>query len=141
MSATRKIHWATAMHAVEADREKRALIREEPLRSGLRGGNLVAWRGKSGRRYVASTYSIHSPDAYESRDGVILAVRRDARGAADLLAVRTVFVGAADVVDWAAVWAERGATEIHFHGLSDTNEKRREAVRDLTGTVPARAAA
>ncbi|UHC16037.1 hypothetical protein LRS73_26760 [Methylobacterium currus] len=137
MSSTRKISWTAAMHELAADRTKRTSIREEPLRTAIRGFyRLTAWRGHSGKRYVVTILPLTREDAVETTAGVALAVRRDASGVAALIAVRSCPQSDPGFLGWLAACCQRGATELHVHMLADGEAGRAAVVADLSITSP-----
>ncbi|SEP40650.1 hypothetical protein SAMN04487843_1169 [Methylobacterium sp. ap11] len=87
MTSRRTLHWNVALHRMKADRADRQPVREERLRSGATG-DLTAWRGRSGRRYVCSVYPASAAgDLAGDAAALVLAVARNAAGAAALLAI------------------------------------------------------
>lgn len=90
-----------------------------------------AWRGLSGRRYMASIYRFEDCPDYENV--VALAVRRDPDGRRTALA--GIDLGAFPIValNGASMRAarEQGANEIHLHLLAETPEARAAAIEDL----------
>ncbi len=106
--------------------------RETPLRStaGLSGRRFTAWRGRSGRRYVASVFAIMDDHALGFADAVLLAVAPDRR----ILAARDSgpFGVESALMRWRRAAAEAGAGEIHVHLLAEDGPSRRAALRDLT---------
>lgn len=94
-------------------------------------GRFCAWRGLTGRRYMASIYGFDDCPDYENV--VALAVRRNPDGRRAILA--GVDLGAFPIIalNDAAMRAarEQGANEIHLHLLADTPEARAAAIEDL----------
>ncbi len=90
-----------------------------------------AWRGRSGRRYVASIYGFDDCPDYEHV--VALAVRRDADGRRAVLAA--IDLGAFPIMAMGgeAMTAARaaGANEAHLHLLAETGAARAAAIADL----------
>ncbi|WP_245442721.1 hypothetical protein [Methylobacterium terrae] len=116
MTSRRTLHWSVAVHGMKASRAARQPVREERLRSGATG-DLTAWRGCSGRRYVCSVYPASAArDLVGDAAALVLAVARNAAGAAALLAIGSV---------------PAGATELHVHRLAETADDRAAAVADL----------
>ena len=117
-------------------------MREERLRAtaGLRQAPLAlsAWRGRSGRRYVVGIHSLDAADVLDVTDAVLLAVRRDRDGVAQVIDVATA--GSRPLAQarerWMAVVRERGATEMHVHRLAECEDERRAIVEDLREDVP-----
>ncbi|MGN6098012.1 MAG: hypothetical protein ACTHP8_17490 [Bosea sp. (in: a-proteobacteria)] len=105
--------------------------REMPLRSTASLGErrFTAWRGRSGRRYVASVFPSDDPHALSFTDAVLLAVSADRR----ILAARDSgpFGIEAALGRWQRSVAEAGATEIHVHLLAEDGASRRAALLDL----------
>ena len=120
---------------LRGDRAEVCDIREQPIRvgSGL-GAGMSAWRGKSGKRWVATVREIKRCDAADLTDAVVLGIYRDEVGHArivfathslsDEAAVRLLRTLRTDVV-----------TEIHTHRLADTDAERDAMVADLTRTM------
>lgn len=113
-------------------------MREERLRAAtaLRGTpalTLSAWRGRSGRRYVVGIHDLEA-DAAEIGEAVVLAVRRDREGLAELLDVATTGESPRDRLGgFVARMRSRGATEMHVHRLAESEAERRAVVEDLGG--------
>ena len=112
-------------------------MREERLRAtaGLRGGalNLSAWRGRSGRRYVVGVHPLSETDILDVTDAVILAVRRDGDGRAQLVDIATAGPKPRDRLRRSCMSRvrARGATEMHVHRLAEDDATRRAIVEDL----------
>lgn len=106
--------------------------RELALRSlsGVHTSRFAAWRGRSGRRYVASSFGIGDPDALSFADSVLIAV--DHRRS--IISVRDAGPWGleAAVIRWRDEVEAAGAAEIHVHLIAATGEDRRKAVADLT---------
>ncbi|MCX6805900.1 MAG: hypothetical protein NTY56_00435 [Patescibacteria group bacterium] len=106
--------------------------RELPLRSlsPAHTSRFTAWRGRSGRRYVTSSFAAHDGDALSFADSVLIAV--DARRS--VIAVREAgpWGVEAAVTRWRDEAVAAGATELHVHLIAATPEDRRKAVADLT---------
>ncbi|MEE8630221.1 MULTISPECIES: hypothetical protein [Methylobacterium] len=116
MTSRRTLHWSVALHGMKAGRTARQPVREERLRSGA-SGDLTAWRGRSGRRYVCSVYPASAAgDLAGDAAALVLAVARNVAGTAALLAIGSV---------------PAGATELHVHRLAETADDRAAAVADL----------
>lgn len=109
--------------------------REMPLRStaGLTERRFTAWRGRSGRRYVASVFSVTDDHALGFTDAVLLAVSSDRR----ILAARDSgpFGIEAALTRWRRSVAMAGASEIHVHLLAEDGLTRRAALLDLMPEV------
>lgn len=109
--------------------------REMPLRStaGLTERRFTAWRGRSGRRYVASVFSVTDDHALGFTDAVLLAVSADRR----ILAARDSgpFGVEAALTRWRRSVAMAGASEIHVHLLAEDGLTRRAALLDLMPEV------
>ncbi len=111
-------------------------MREERLRAtvGLRSAPaLSAWRGRSGRRYIVGVHALVAAEVMDVTDAVIIAVRRDAAGAASVIATATV--GPLFGEEARAAWLSRvqhlGATEMHVHRLAYDEPERRALMDDL----------
>ncbi|GJD48882.1 hypothetical protein OPKNFCMD_1608 [Methylobacterium crusticola] len=116
-------------------------MREERLRTtlGLRGTPalpLSAWRGQSGRRYVVGIHAL-DPDPIEVGDAVVIAVRRDRDGVAELVAVAAAGESPRERLQrgWMNQARARGATEMHVHRLAEDAAARRAVVADLGGAA------
>lgn len=109
--------------------------REMPLRStaGIAERRFTAWRGRSGRRYVASVFSVTDDHALGFTDAVLLAVSSDRR----ILAARDSgpFGIEAALTRWRRSVAMAGASEIHVHLLAEDGLTRRAALLDLMPEV------
>lgn len=109
--------------------------REAPLRSlaGTGSRRFTAWRGRSGRRYVASVFSAGDDHALGFSDAVLLAVSAERR----IVAARDsgpLGIEAA-LERWRSAAQAAGATEIHVHLLAEDGASRRTVLRDLTPEV------
>jgi hypothetical protein len=130
------------MRDLRNERVRRAGVREERLRAtaGLRGGalNLSAWRGRSGRRYVVGIHPLSETDILDVTDAIILAVRRDAQGVAQLIDIATAGPKPRDRLrkSWMSTVRARGATEMHVHRLAEDDASRRAIVEDLREDQP-----
>ena len=109
--------------------------RELPMRSthGLGERRFTAWRGRSGRRYVASIFAVGDEHALGFTDAVLLAVSADRR----ILAARDSgpFGVEAALTRWQRAIAAAGAAEIHVHLLAEDGVSRRAALLDLMPEV------
>ncbi len=118
-----------------ADDEPAAVAREWPIRStaGLGERRFTAWRGRSGRRYVASIFPVGDAHALGFTDAVLLAVSADRR----ILAARDSgpFGVEAALTRWQRAVEAAGATEIHVHLLAEDGVSRRAALLDLMPEV------
>ncbi len=105
---------------------------ELPLRSlaTCHTSRFTAWRGRSGRRYVASSFKVSDSDALSFADSVLIAVGPD-RG---IISVRDAGPWGleAAVARWRDEVVAAGAREIHVHLIAATPDDRRKAVADLT---------
>lgn len=112
-----------------------AAVREAPLRSTakLAERRFTAWRGRSGRRYVASVFSVDDVHALGFTDAVLLAVSPDRR----IIAARDSgpFGVEAALGRWQRAVMEAGACEIHVHLLAEDGLSRRAALLDLMPEV------
>lgn len=106
-------------------------VREAPLRSAASLGErrFTAWRGRSGRRYVASVFSVDDSHALGFTDAVLLAVSADRR----VIAARDSgpFGVEAALGRWQRSIMKAGACEIHVHLLAEDGVSRRAALLDL----------
>ncbi|CAM5762782.1 hypothetical protein [Bosea minatitlanensis] len=105
--------------------------REMPLRSAasLSERRFTAWRGRSGRRYVASVFPVEDSHALSFTDAVLLAVTAERQ----IVAARDSgpFGVEAALARWQRSVAEAGAREIHVHLLAEDGASRRAALLDL----------
>ncbi|AWN38913.1 hypothetical protein [Methylobacterium radiodurans] len=131
----RRLSWTAALRDLKTDRETRAEVREERLRTvaGLRGSPalaLSAWRGRSGKRYVVGVQfpAVQPADLLET---VVLAVVRDAAGLATILRA-THGLTEAGARSWLDSVRRAGANEIHTHRLAEDNRDAAAIVVDLT---------
>ena len=115
--------------------ERAPVVSELPMRStaGLGERRFTAWRGRSGRRYVASIFAIGDGHALGFTDAVLLAVSADRR----ILAARDSgpFGIEAALTRWQQAVAQAGASEIHVHLLAEDGITRRAALLDLMPEV------
>jgi hypothetical protein len=142
MANRRSFSWSAAMRDLRNERVRRAGVREERLRAtaGLKGGalNLSAWRGRSGRRYVVGIHPLSETDILDVTDAIILAVRRDDQGVAQLVDIATAGPKPRDRLrkSWMSTVRARGATEMHVHRLAEDDATRRAIVEDLREEQP-----
>jgi hypothetical protein len=117
----RQLHWGNALAAVKADRAARPEVRSESLK-GTRDRNLLAWRGRSGRRYVFRSLPAADVDAGALRDAVVLGV--DASGQ---------IISAFAHCSMSAVMAmiDCGCVRVDIHTLCDSAAERADVARDL----------
>ncbi|TCR67222.1 hypothetical protein [Bosea sp. BK604] len=121
--------------SLDFDAVQEPVAREMPLRStaGLAERRFTAWRGRSGRRFVASVFSITDDHALGFSDAVLLAVSAERR----IIAARESgpFGIEAALTRWRRSVAMAGATEIHVHLLAEDGLTRRAALLDLMPEV------
>ncbi len=138
MANRRALSWSAALRDLKDDRTRRQDVREERLKTtaGLRGTPalpLSAWRGRSGRRYVVGVHPAGGFDLDEMAQAVVIAVRRDASGIAEMLSVATSKESPRDHLR--RTWLDRvrdgGATEMHVHRLAENESERVAIVADL----------
>ncbi|KUL93668.1 hypothetical protein DK26_23010 [Bosea sp. WAO] len=93
----------------------------------------TAWRGRSGRRYVASVFAVQDGHALNFTDAVLLAVSPERT----IVAARDsgAFGIDAALTRWRDAAATAGACEIHVHLLAEDSQSRRAALADLTPEV------
>lgn len=130
MAALAIRHFDDAVASVPADD-----VRELPLRSGAGLGErrFTAWRGRSGRRYVASVFGLDDDHALGFTDAVLLAV---APGQAIVAARDSGPLGVeAALGRWRETARAAGAREIHVHLLAEDGAGRRAALVDLMPRV------
>jgi hypothetical protein len=108
-----------------------APVREVPLRStaNVCERRFTAWRGRSGKRYVASVFPIHDDAALGFVDVIVLAVTPGRQ----VVAARDSgpFGVESALTRWRDAAMSAGATEIHVHLLADSANERRRALIDL----------
>ncbi|MGE7471367.1 hypothetical protein ACQKLX_18130 [Bosea sp. NPDC003192] len=106
-------------------------VREMPLRATahLAERRFTAWRGRSGRRYVASVFAVQDGHALGFSDAVLLAVSPERK----IVAARDSgpFGIDAALTRWRDAAAMAGASEIHVHLLAEDSAGRRAALCDL----------
>jgi hypothetical protein len=111
------------------------VARELPMRStaALSERRFTAWRGRSGRRYVASVFSVSDDHALGFSDAVLLAVSPQR----EILAARDSgpFGIEAALTRWRQAVRAAGACEIHVHLLAEDGISRRAALLDLMPEV------
>ncbi|AMJ63761.1 hypothetical protein AXW83_17370 [Bosea sp. PAMC 26642] len=112
------------------------MAREMPLRSTaglLSERRFTAWRGRSGRRYVASIFAAGDDHALGFTDAVLLAVAPDRT----IIAARDSgpFGVEAALTRWRGAVRQAGACEIHVHLLAEDGISRRAALLDLMPEV------
>ncbi len=119
-------------------------MREERLRTtaSLRGTPalaLSAWRGRSGKRYVVGVHDLSEPDLEEMGEAVVIAVRRDEAGIAELVAVAAAGESPRERLhrNWLARVRTNGANEMHVHRLAGSADERSAIVDDLKSDVGA----
>ena len=121
----------TAPSLPEPDAEPLAALADEAL-----SPRFCAWRGASGRRYIASVYPASACPAY--CDAVLIAVAAGADGRRRILAVADTGVFPEPVVARLAATftplADR--LEFHLHLLAATPAERRAALDDLSAAAP-----
>lgn len=115
-------------------------MREVRLRTAasLRGTpalTLSAWRGRSGRRYVVGIHDLAGLDLDDMGEAVVMAVRRNASGIGELVAVASAGPSPRERLGrgWLARVRCGGATEMHVHRLAEDEAERGEIVADLDG--------
>jgi len=138
MANRRALSWSAALRDLKDDRTRRQDVREERLKTtaGLRGTPalpLSAWRGRSGRRYVVGVHPASAFDLEEMAEAVVIAVRRDDTGIAEMVSVATSNESPRDHLrrTWLDRVRTRGATELHVHRLADDAAERVAIVNDL----------
>ncbi|GEP04234.1 hypothetical protein [Methylobacterium oxalidis] len=148
MANKRALSWSAALRDLKDDRSRRQDVREERLRTtaSLRGTPalaLSAWRGRSGKRYVVGVHDLNEPELEEMGEAVVIAVRRDEAGIAELVAVTAAGESPRERLQrtWLARARTRGANEMHVHRLAGSADERSAIVEDLESdaAAPARA--
>lgn len=117
----RNPRWNAALRNLKASRTLPRPVREECSR--LSAGDMSAWQGRSGRRYVVRVVATLD----EAEPAVVIAVARDPLGLASVLTVGIMpgFV------------PPDGSEELHVHRLAETDEDRAAIVADLSPMTPA----
>jgi hypothetical protein len=138
--SNRSISWAAALRELKADRPVLEAVREERLQTsaGLRGTPALAmsaWRGHSSRRYVVVIQPLDTIDLVADDSAVVLAVARNAKGQASIVAVRACEHGDPGFLGWLAACASLGAGELHAYRLARTRPDRVAIADDLSGRV------
>lgn len=138
MANKRALSWSAALRDLKDDRARRQHVREERLRTtaGLRGTpalTLSAWRGRSGRRYVVGIHELAERELDDMGEAVVMAVRRDATGVGELVAVTAAGRSPRERPHqgWIARARRGGATEMHVHRLAEDEAERSAIVADL----------
>lgn len=105
---------------------------------------MTAWRGLSGRRYVASVQPLAEVEIDTVAFGMAIAVRRSPDGIAramDVMALSRANVPG-EAASWLARMRTRGASELHVHRLderkSERDSERRAVLADLGGGIVGR---
>lgn len=137
MANRRALSWSAALRDLKDDRTRRQDVREERLKTtaGLRGSPalpLSAWRGRSGRRYVVGVHPAGGFDLDEMAQAVVIAVRRDNAGIAEMVSVASSSESPRDHLR--RTWLDRvrrRATEMHVHRLAENDVERVAIVEDL----------
>ena len=121
----------TAPHFAETEAEPLAALADEPL-----SPRFCAWRGASGRRYIASVYEARACPAY--CDAALIAVAANCHGERRIVALADTGAFPEPVVarltQTLAPAAER--LEFHLHLLAATSAERRAALDDLAAAAP-----
>jgi len=121
----------TAPHFAEAEAEPLAALADEPL-----SPRFCAWRGASGRRYIASVYEARACPAY--CDAALIAVVADPEGKRRIVALADTGAFPEPVVARLAqtLASAAGRLEFHLHLLAETAAERRAALDDLAAAAP-----
>jgi len=121
----------TAPDLVEAEAEPLAALADETL-----SPRFCAWRGASGRRYIASVYDARACPAY--CDAAVIAVAADADGRRRIVALADTGAFPEPVVARLAQTPapNGGQLELHLHLLAATAAERRAALDDLAAAAP-----
>jgi hypothetical protein len=121
----------TAPYFAEADAEPLAALADETL-----APRFCAWRGLSGRRYIASVYQARACPAY--CDAALIAVATDPDGRRRIVALADTGPFPEPVVARLAQTLApiAGRLEFHLHLLAETPAERRAALDDLAAAAP-----
>lgn len=130
-AAAISIHQPAPASHVQMNFKWTAPVREVPLRSTANTceRRFTAWRGRSGKRYVASVFAIHDDAALGFVDVIVLAVTPGRQ----IIAARDSgpFGVESALTRWRDAAMSAGASEIHVHLLADGASERRRALIDL----------
>ena len=121
----------TAPYFAEAEPEPLASLADEPL-----SPRFCAWRGASGRRYIASVYEARACPAY--CDAALIAVATTPDGRRRIVALADTGAFPEPVVARLAqtLTPTFGRLEFHLHLLASTTAERRAALDDLAAAAP-----
>ena len=121
----------TAPYFAETDAEPLASLADEPL-----SPRFCAWRGASGRRYIASVYDARACPAY--CDAALIAVAAAPDGRRHIVALADTGAFPEPVVARLARTPAplAGRLELHLHLLAATTAERRAALDDLAAAAP-----
>ena len=121
----------TAPYLAETDAEPLAALADEPL-----SPRFCAWRGASGRRYIASVYEARACPAY--CDAALIVVAADADGRRRIVALADTGAFPEPVVARLACTPPpvSGRLELHLHLLAESMAERRAALDDLAAAAP-----
>jgi hypothetical protein len=121
----------TAPYFAETDAEPLASLADDPL-----SPRFCAWRGASGRRYIASVYEARACPAY--CDAVLIVVEAAPDGRRRIVALADTGAFPEPVVARLARTPApvAGRLELHLHLLAATTAERRAALDDLAAAAP-----
>lgn len=91
---------------------------------------MTAWRGESGRRYVARIHEPHELEADEATRIVVIGITRDEGGNAHRRGVASG-LDRAGAESWLLRMRHSGCTEIHVHRTTADAAECRAIARDL----------
>jgi hypothetical protein len=119
----------TVPYFAETEAEPLAALADEPL-----SPRFCAWRGASGRRYIASVYEARACPAY--CDAALIAVAAEPGGRRRIVALADTGAFPEPVVARLARTPADGRLELHLHLLAATAAERRAALDDLAAAAP-----
>lgn len=123
----RSLTWQSALADLRSDRAERRDIREERVSAA----GVLAWRGKSGQRYIFSAYQIEDAPTDFADGYVEMGIVRDERGVGTVRAPNNVEAGF-DRAGFRRHLARIGCTQIAIHRLAVTTAERIAVCCDLT---------
>lgn len=121
----------TAPHLAESEPEPLAALEDEPL-----SPRFCAWRGASGRRYIASVYPAGVCPAYCDAALIAVSLGRDGRRRIVALADTGPFPEPVVARLAKTLAAATEQLEFHLHLLAETAAERRAALDDLAAAAP-----
>lgn len=95
--------------------------------------SLTSWRGRSGRRYVATVHGAEDSEISDTAEAIVIAVRRGRDGGAEPVGAAAFWQDGSSPrrQSWLTGMRAAGATEMHVHFLPDQQTACRDAFTDL----------